>query len=1348
MLDFLIISEERNNKGYRVIFPSFRTYPKSKDLMIRGQDFYAIWVEEKGFWSTDESDAFMLIDTELDKYVEAMKDKFDSPIKVLHIKDSRTKMVDAWHAYVKRQLRDSYHLLDAKVLFSNSQVKKNDYATRTLPYPLQEGEMEAYDKLMSTLYSPEERHKIEWAIGAIISGDSKKIQKFLVLYGAGGTGKSTVLNIISSLFEGYCASFDSKALASSTNQFALESLSSNPLVAIQHDGDLSRIEDNTKINSIVSHEKMVVNEKFKNTYSMDFNTFLFMGTNKPVQITDSKSGIIRRLIDVSPTGNLIPRREYDKLKEQLKFELGAIAKHCLDVYKESPDAYDKYIPLCMLGATNDFYNFMEDRYFDFAREDKVTQALAWEWYNEYIQKARVMYPLSLRVFKEELRTYFSEFHERTTLEDGTRVRKLYSGFRKERFSALQSSNDEQPQEEAVPKWLELTKTKSLLDDYLSDSPAQYANLNGTPIAKWANVTTTLSELDTYKLHYVKPKDQNLICIDFDIKDANGNKLKDLNIKAASKWPKTYAEFSKSGAGIHLYYIYDGDVSELSGVVEPEVECKVFTGNSSLRRLVTYCNGFKIAHINSGLPKKEKRMTNFEGFENEKALRTFVLKCLNNEYEPHHTAPSIKYIHSALEDAYNKGLKYDLTSLKTKIQVFAEHSTNQKDTCLALVSKMKFKSEEPSESIDIENNRPYVFFDVECAPNLFLIKWMYDGQSTMNTLVNPTPMQVSKLFEEKLIGFNNRRYDNHMLWAASLGYTTKQLSKLSQDIIVNHKGLFAEAYSISYTDIYDFSSDKKSLKKWEIELGIHHQEMGIKWDEDIPEELWPKVEEYCENDVRATRELFYHLKGDWEARQILAAVTNSSVNDSTNSLSAKFIFGNDKNPQKEFNYRFMGDESTIDILKTNEILDGFKARTGYSLDPDYTKFDSKGRPVFPGYTYEGGKSMYRGMDVGNGGLALGNPGIWYNVMLLDIASMHPSSAIAEELFGPRYTKRFAELKQTRIYIKHRDYESAKTALGGVLRPFIEKEGFNPDDLAQALKIVINAVYGLTAANFDNRFRDIRNKDNIVAKRGALFMCNLMHEVENLGFTVAHIKTDSIKVPNANHDIRKFIIEYGKIYGYDFEHEATYDRMCLVNDAVYIAKYATIEQCNALYSKEYVDSAKDILKDNKKHPGAWTATGTQFQVPFVFKTLFSKEPLEFKDYCETKAVSTALYLKGEDDSDPEFIGKVGLFCPIKKTAGGKELVRESEDKDGNRKFGSATGAKGYLWLEAEQVAKIKDYESVIDLSYYTRLTDEAKETISQYGDFEAFVSDDKDDDVPWDIPEGTSDSYILKEKGVKQ
>ena len=680
MIDFLMISTRSTKRGVIEIYPKF-IIKKSSDLMIRGGDFYAIWLEDRGLWSTDEQDALQLIDWELDKYAEENRKNFDSSIKVLHMWDSESGMIDSWHKYCQKQMRDSFHMLDEKLIFSNTPTNKKDYASKRLNYPLEEGATDAWNKLMSTIYSEEERTKIEWAIGSIVCGESKKLQKFMVLYGAAGTGKSTVLNIVQQLFEGYYSVFDAKALGSSSNSFALD------------------------------------------------------------------------------------------------------------------------------------------------------------------------------------------------------------------------------------------------------------------------------------------------------------------------------------------------------------------------------------------------------------------------------------------------------------------------------------------------------------PN------------------------------------------------ADLPFT-----------------------------------------------------MGL--------------EDYDE----------------------------------------------------------------------------------------FTQFDKNHRPIFPGYTFEGGKSVYRGEEVGEGGYVYSEPGMYSNIALLDIASMHPSSIVAEELFGPEYTKRFNEILQARIAIKHKDFDKAKKMLGGALAKYLTDENAAAD-LAQALKIAINSVYGLTSAGFENPFRDNRNKDNIVAKRGALFMVNLKHAVQSQGFTVAHIKTDSIKIPDATPEIIKFVTEYGKLYGYNFEHEATYDRMCLVNDAVYIARYATVEKCCDLYGKNYIDSAKDICKENKKHPYAWTATGTQFQIPYVFKTLFSKENIEFEDMCETKSVTSSLYLdmnealpdvsvlEAERDKlwkqitdskrmtepmptecerveeltdeiakghDYHFIGKVGQFCPIKPGCGGGILLREAENKKtGEKGYAAATGSKGFRWLESEMVKQL-DKQGDIDRGYYNNMVDEAVKSLSVYGDFERFAADEpyvSDNTPPW-------------------
>lgn len=384
--------------------------------------------------------------------------------------------------------------------------------------------------------------------------------------------------------------------------------------------------------------------------------------------------------------------------------------------------------------------------------------------------------------------------------------------------------------------------------------------------------------------------------------------------------------------------------------------------------------------------------------------------------------------------------------------------------------------------------------------------------------------------------------------------------------------------------------------------------------------------------------------------------------------------------------------------------------------------------FPGYEFVDGKNMFRGIDIGKGGYVYSEPGMYGNVALLDVASMHPNSAINLNAFG-EYTSIFKDIVDARIAIKNKDFDKARKMFDGKLEPFLKDEQ-TAKSLAQALKIAINSVYGLTSANFDNPFRDVRNVNNIIALRGALFMKTLQDEVQKRGFKVAHVKTDSIKIPDATPEIIEFVMEFAKQYGYEFEHEATYERMCLVNDAVYIAKYPN---------------------------GEWTATGTQFQIPYVFKKLFSKEEITFDDLCETKSVTSSLYLDmneeildvlGEDNlidlekkltkaiknNESEevienlqekinkfhnyiFVGKVGRFCPIKEGRGGGLLCRE---KDG--KFYSATGAKGYRWLESETVLE-NNLQDAIDEKHFIEMADDAIDTISKFGDFEWFVSDDE-------------------------
>jgi len=480
---------------------------------------------------------------------------------------------------------------------------------------------------------------------------------------------------------------------------------------------------------------------------------------------------------------------------------------------------------------------------------------------------------------------------------------------------------------------------------------------------------------------------------------------------------------------------------------------------------------------------------------------------------------------------------------------------------------------------------------------------------------------------------------------------------------------------------------------------------------------------------------YNQVPEWALGSNLKANTQEdmSVKDTTYTLTTKIIFGNDKNPQGTFFYRDLS-KPVKDI--NPDILNFLKKAKPDMMKNKFHGIDGNESilPYFPGYKYEYGKSVYRGEEVGEGGYVYSEPGMYENIALLDVASMHPNTVISECFFGPKYTEIFKSIVDARIDIKHEDWDKLNSIFNGKLTKYTEdvKSGrLTSKQLSNALKTAINSVYGLTAANFKNPFKDDRNADNLVAKRGALFMIDLKHAVQEMGYTVAHIKTDSIKIPNADQKIIDFVMDFGKKYGYTFEHEDTYKKMCLVNDAVYIAK-------------------------NKK--GEWTATGTQFAIPYVFKTLFSKEPITFQDLCDTKSVTSALYLDFNEQlpdvseqekeyvklvtkfkkkliseetfdkvskellseidkgHDYTFVGKVGQFCPILPNKGGGLLCRE---KDG--KFYSATGSKGYRWLESEFIKG--KFEDRIDRSYFDELVNEAIETINKYGDFEMFVADDE-------------------------
>src|SRR5699024_1203757 len=187
--------------------------------------------------------------------------------------------------------------------------------------------------------------------------------------------------------------------------------------------------------------------------------------------------------------------------------------------------------------------------------------------------------------------------------------------------------------------------------------------------------------------------------------------------------------------------------------------------------------------------------------------------------------------------------------------------------------------------------------------------------------------------------------------------------------------------------------------------------------------------------------------------------------------------------------------------------------------------------------------------------------------------------------------------------------------------------------------------------------------------------------------------------ATQEIIVFVREYGRQHGYTFDHENTYSKMAVVNKSEYICQFEENGQM------------------------VWEATGSKFAQPYVFKKLFSKEPVLVEDYAIMKQVKSAIYL------GDTFIGK---SANVYASHSGDTMYRVTDnpkagqpivDKKTKEEIGiepdklkhAVTGTKGHLWKLFRSYSGKED----IDMLYYDTLVKDAIKSLESVGDASAII-----------------------------
>lgn len=397
-----------------------------------------------------------------------------------------------------------------------------------------------------------------------------------------------------------------------------------------------------------------------------------------------------------------------------------------------------------------------------------------------------------------------------------------------------------------------------------------------------------------------------------------------------------------------------------------------------------------------------------------------------------------------------------------------------------------------------NDNDLLFYDIECYQYNSFVVFKDITNSNMRLFSNDDNFEGLREYIQgkTLVGYNNNFYDNKILKAMVDGKEQHQIKRINDNIITGTFTKYPSVHNKTYDCFQQVSVSMPSLKKIEANKGkmILETDVGFDIDRPLTNEEFEMEKNYCAYDVTNTIEVFKERKANYfNIKENLVDMlgNNNALKWNTTTISSNILLGNERPTTEWADIQTRLPDGMLDMVP-EQVKEMWTARRPVNKSVTINEFDNEIEFGFGGLH----STHNRLKDV-------------KNVKLLDFASLYPNLIIMLEALPKKALKKYKEILEERIEIKHIDKEKS-----------------------DALKLILNSVYG----NLRNKYSALKNDKAALAVcvAGQCILYSLAQELSKT-CTIIQLNTDGVAFLTDSDEYKAVWKEWEDRYGLTLEEE---------------------------------------------------------------------------------------------------------------------------------------------------------------------------------------------------------------------